>query len=336
MRRRGRRNRSTPPDDAATRQARGVEVATGVVTARHHHRFVVRRDGRDDRAPLTVASRPGDPPLVVGDRVSLSIEEADGAFRLRERLDRRSALERIDPGDPRGEARLTLAANVDLLVLVEPLSRPRPGLVDRLAVAAAAAELDLLVCIHKTDLLHRGDDPDLHAAVTDITLRARAAGAAVVHTACPPGDGDVPLDVADLRAAIGDRVAVLIGPSGAGKSSLACTLVPGLELATGAVRDDDGKGRHTTSASGWFALPGGGALIDTPGVRAFGLGRPDLATLARAFPDVTTLGAGCRFRDCRHAGEPDCAVTAAVAAGQLSENRLTAWQRITAPDPAPG
>lgn len=326
MRRRGRRARTSPGTETGVRTASGPVVATGVVVARHHHEFVVLRDGREDRKPVTVQSHPNDAPLVVGDRVHLGIHQSDGSFRLLERLARRTLLERSDPSDPRGEARLALAANVDVLVLVQPLSRPRPGLVERLAVAAAAAELELLVCVHKSDLL--GSDPELEEAVEDIRRRADATGAVVVHTACPPKDQDT-VDVADLQAAIGRRCAVLVGPSGAGKSSLTNALVPGLELATGAVRGDDGRGRHTTSVAGWFALPDGGALIDTPGVRAFGLQQPDPVTLRRAFPDIAALAAHCRFRDCRHAGEPGCEIAAAVAKSELTEARLDAWLRIT-------
>jgi ribosome biogenesis GTPase len=328
-RRRAEKAKPTRTTAAAPEQV----VGTGCVVARHRTHLVVERAGREDSPPWTVPTRRDDEPVAVGDEVELSLQVEDGTFRLARRLPRRSVIERPDPGDPSRRARLTLAANVDVLVGVQPLSRLRPGLVDRLAVAALAAGIEFVVCLHKIDLLagddHRESLDSLNVAVDAIESRAAAFGVRVVRTSCPP---DGPPDVSALRAAIAGRIAVLVGPSGAGKSSLANALIPDLDLATTAVRAGDGKGRHTTTASHLFRTEDGGALIDTPGVRSFGLERPDRDVLARAFPEIAAAARGCGFRDCRHAEEPGCEVREAVASGRVAAARFASWQRLTQDD----
>ncbi len=317
----------------------GAVVASGVVVARHRDRFDMLRDDRAEQGALGVSLHPNDEPVVVGDRVTLTVDVGSGTYRLLERLERTSVLERADPGDSRGRTRLTLAANIDVLVGVQPLSRLRPGLVDRLAVAAIAAGIDYIVCLHKFDLLERTRDRDDETALADLERdladterRAEAAGAVVVRSHCGVSGDDLPADVTALADAIRGKTAVLVGPSGAGKSSLANALIPGLDLDIGAVRGGDGKGRHTTTRSGLFPMPGGGALIDTPGIRAFGLEAPDQHTLHLAFPEIAAAASDCRFRDCTHTTEPDCAVRAAVEAGAIEASRLASWFSVQRAD----
>ena len=131
----------------------------------------------------------------------------------------------------------------------------------------------------------------------------------------------------------GHHTVALLGPSGAGKSTLVNALVGDEVQRTGAVRSFDQKGRHTTTAAELVALPDGGLLLDTPGLRAVALwtdGDSDGGGLARAFDDITALAEGCWFADCRHDAEPDCAVRDAVEAGRLDPKRLLAWQHLTA------
>jgi ribosome biogenesis GTPase len=131
-----------------------------------------------------------------------------------------------------------------------------------------------------------------------------------------------------LAAHLERRTAVLVGHSGVGKSSLLNALDPDAAQVTAAVRDSDGRGRHTTTAALLRELPGGGRLIDTPGVREFGLGDVRRDELDAAFPDVAAHAASCRFDDCVHGPEPGCAVRAAVGVGELPAGRLAAWRRI--------
>ncbi len=120
---------------------------------------------------------------------------------------------------------------------------------------------------------------------------------------------------------------MLLGASGAGKSTLLNALAGAELMATGDVRDVDGKGRHTTSHRELLVLPTGAAVVDTPGLRGVALGASD-AGLAQAFSDVEELATACRFADCAHVGEPGCAVAASVAAGDLAQARVDSWRRL--------
>jgi ribosome biogenesis GTPase len=131
----------------------------------------------------------------------------------------------------------------------------------------------------------------------------------------------------EVRQAIAGRTAVLLGESGAGKSSLMNALAGEELAASGAVRSVDAKGRHTTARRELFVIPQAGVVIDTPGIRAFGLAA-DESSVSAAFADIEGLAAGCRFSDCRHRTEPGCAVVAAVATGALSGQRLESYHRL--------
>lgn len=275
---------------------------------------VVRHDG----LTVTVATAAGvvavpvlatvDPPPVVGDWVLAG----DAVCAT---LERSSLLRRRDP---MRDVEQAIAANVDTVVIVCGLDRPvKPGRVQRATALARDAGADPLVALTKADL---SDDPDRARA----EVEAGSPGVAVIVTSSATGRG-----IAELRAAGRGRTVVLMGESGAGKSSLANALAREDVAAVGAVRAGDAKGRHTTTARELHVLPSGGVLIDTPGIRAVGLWG-DAGTVAEAFEDVEDLAAGCRFSDCAHAGEPGCAVEAAVVAGRLARPRLDAWHALRA------
>jgi ribosome biogenesis GTPase len=166
---------------------------------------------------------------------------------------------------------------------------------------------------------------DLAADVTEAMAAAEAAAGAVsvLATSSVTGEG---LD--ELRALAGPgRTLVLLGPSGVGKSTIVNHLLGQDVQATGAVRTGDARGRHTTTSRQLVPLPGGGVLLDTPGLRSLPLWNAG-AGVAATFDDVETLAAGCRFRDCGHEGEPGCAVQAAVDDGRLPARRLASWSKL--------
>lgn len=250
-----------------------------------------------------VALRRSLPPLAVGDWVAV----ADGAVEAI--LERSSLLRRGDPDH--GEQ--LLAANVDLVVVVAGLDRPvRDGRLWRAATLAWDAGAVPIVVLTKADLV---DDA---AAVVAETAAANP-GVDVVAVSAARGEG---LEAIESR--MRPATSVLVGESGAGKSTLLNALAGAEVASTGAVRTGDHKGRHTTSARHLQLLPGGGAVIDSPGVRAVGLWAEPEAVDA-AFADVDELAPGCHFRDCAHDAEPGCAVRAAVEAGHLPAERLAAW-----------
>lgn len=240
--------------------------------------------------------------LVTGDWVAI------GDGRPTAVLERRALLARRAAG--RADAMQAIAANVGVVAAVQGLDRPlRIRRLHRALALAWDAGATPVVILAKADL----DDQAAPRA-----LAAEAALGVDVHAvSARTGDG---LDALAALAAP-DRTLVLIGESGAGKSSLVNALTGTEALAVGDVRGGDAKGRHTTTARHLVPLPGGGCLIDTPGVRELGLWSSD-AGVAVTFADITALAAECRFGDCRHDGEPDCAVIRAVEEGRLDRARL--------------
>jgi ribosome biogenesis GTPase len=226
--------------------------------------------------------------------------------------DRWSALTRMDP---HGDRLQVLAANVDIVLVTCPADRPSVERVERETVLAWDAGAQPAVLVTKADL-------DADALVA--TLRDRLVGVDVLPISSKDGVGVD--DVAALLAP--DRTAVVLGPSGAGKSTLINALLGEDRLATAEVRDEDARGRHTTTTRELVALPGGGVVIDTPGLRSLGLGSERDVGMAAAFVDITELAEGCRFRDCRHDAEPGCAVQAAVAAGELDADRFASYTKL--------
>jgi len=254
---------------------------------------------------------------VVGDWVAVLVpKDLDAEAPLIEAvLARTSAISRTDAGKT-SEVQV-LAANIDTVFVVHPIAdAPNPRRIEReLSVAWDSGAVPVVV-LTKEDL---SED----AAAAQAAVEAVAPGTDVLVTNALDGEG-----VEALRSYLtGHRTAVLVGPSGAGKSTLLNALM-GEELQeTREVRVSDGRGRHTTVARQLFPLPGGGLLIDTPGLRAFGFTGSE-AGITAAFPDIDEAAEGCRFRDCTHHDEPGCAVRAAVEAGTIAPERLASYHKL--------
>lgn len=219
----------------------------------------------------------------------------------------------------RGTARGTsqgqpLAANVDVVLICLGLSGALPlRRLERLLALAWESGATPVVVLTKADLC-----PDPDRAVEQV--QPYAPGCAVVTVSAATGD-------VGALAPYASSVLVLLGASGAGKSTVVNALLGGDVMAVGDVRDVDGKGRHTTTHRELLLLPGGGWVIDTPGLRGVALHAADDG-LALAFSDVEDLATACRFADCRHVTEPGCAVLASVVAGDLGQDRVDAWRKL--------
>jgi ribosome biogenesis GTPase len=229
---------------------------------------------------------------------------------IRQVMPRWSELKRRDPERP-GEQ--TLASNIDLVMIVAPADRLSYPRVEReLAVAWDSGALPLVV-LTKIDVA----PPDLGSDLQD-----RLVGVDVIASSVVTSQG-----VDDLLAKLRpDRTAVLLGPSGAGKSSLANALLGADVLATAEVRDADKRGRHTTASRQLLAVPGGGVIIDTPGLRSLGLASD--VGLDAVFPEIEREAAQCRFSDCRHEVEPGCAVQAAITESRLDPGRFASFRKL--------
>lgn len=250
--------------------------------------------------------------LVVGDRVKV-LRERGGAV-VAEVLPRRTTLMRKSPGEERPRV---IAANVDqaVVVLAAKLPEPNPRLLDRLLVACHHAGIRPIVCVNKVDQGLELVEPwigDYQDAGYEIFLTS-------ARTARGMGN---------LKRALAGRTTLFCGPSGVGKSALLNAIHPGYRLQEGSISDATGKGRHTTTTAQLLPLPGGGFVVDTPGVKEFGLWDLKPEELSSCFPELQTLAAQCAFANCSHDREPDCQVRRAVEDGKVSSRRYASYLKL--------
>lgn len=253
---------------------------------------------------------------VVGDWVALAIPEGHDQAIIEAILPRTSAFVRKDPGEQTDEQ--VLIANADIVFVVQSLSGKGINVrrLERELVLAWESGAKPIVVLTKADI---SEDIEYQRKLAEDV----APGVDVIIESAVTGTG---LD--EVRAQIRQGVtAALLGGSGVGKSTLVNRLVGGEQQATAEVRKSDDKGRHTTVAREIVIVPGGGVIIDTPGMRAVALW--DAADgIASAFPDIDALAEQCKFTDCRHETEPGCAVIAAVEAGELPQRRLDSYRTL--------
>ncbi len=215
-----------------------------------------------------------------------------------------------------------VAANIDHIILVlasEP--EPHDNLIDRYLVASEITDIPAVILLNKTDLITDRNRDHIDA----LLARYEALGYQVVRTsAAESGDRPAP----EVEALVKNQTSVFVGQSGVGKSSIIQTLMPDEAIRVGAVSESTGKGVHTTTTARLFHLPIGGDLIDSPGIREFGLWHMTTQEIEYGFREIRDEIGHCKFRNCRHMGDPGCAIDAAAEAGRISPERRRSFHRI--------
>ena len=286
-----------PADTVLARLARVDRSAYDVLTDDGHRRLPA----------LPAPREPLDAPTV-GDRLAVTDTEIHSVLR-RTTLLARGASSGSSTAQP-------LAANVDVVLICAGLTGALPvRRIERLLTLSWESGATPVVVLTKADLCH-----DVEAAVRAVV--PYAPGADVVAVSAATGDVDA------LRGYVTEGTTLaLLGSSGAGKSTLVNALAGAEVMATAEIRQVDGKGRHTTSHRELIVLPNRAVVVDTPGLRGVALYAADEG-LSRAFADLEELASACRFADCGHAGEPGCAITASIEAGDLPQARLDSWRKL--------
>ncbi|HTX92516.1 MAG TPA: ribosome small subunit-dependent GTPase A [Anaerolineales bacterium] len=264
-------------------------------------------------------------PLAVGDMVRF-VDAGDGTGMIVEVLPRRNRLARRDPAPGTHVFEQVIVANVDIILPVFAAANPTPkwAMLDRYLASIESLDLSAMIVITKLDLV-RGPEGRLDEELLEGVEEYRRIGYPVLLTSAFTGEG---LD--ELRQALKGRLSAFVGKSGVGKTALLNALEPGLGLRVGAVgKGQIGKGRHTTTGAEMVPLSFGGDIVDTPGMREFGLHDMGDDDLALFFPEMRPFVGRCRFGlDCRHDEEPGCAVRKAVMAGTISPHRYRSYLRM--------
>lgn len=259
-------------------------------------------------------------PLAVGDEVEIEIEnETENSVIITHIYDRHNYIARQSPSNKRQHH--IIAANLDQSLLIATLRAPKTsaGFIDRFLVSAEAYHIPAIIVFNKTDL-YREKEKNLLKEWTSIYTEA---GYRVIAASMITGEG-----IADIKATLQNKTTLLSGHSGVGKSTFINTIYPELELKTSEVSEWSGKGLHTTTFAEMFDLPGGGKIIDTPGVREFGIIDIAKAELSHYFPEMRSRINDCQFNNCMHLNEPECAVKEAVIEGSIHENRYISYVTI--------
>ncbi len=256
--------------------------------------------------------------IAVGDEVELEQDLPSGAWTIAAIRPRKSRLARREPGSGYGER--VVAANVDQVVVVFAAAKPEPHtrMLDRFLVIAEANDLASRVVVNKVDLV-----PGAETAMTFADYEK--AGYPVHYTSTKTRAG---LDA--LHDSLAGLSSIFSGPSGVGKSSLLNAMFPGLNLRIGEISESVNKGRHTTVGAVMHPLPGGGYVVDSPGLREVGMWHLAADELDKCFPEFRPFLGDCRFGDCSHLVEPACAVRGAVSAATISAARYDSYSRLRA------
>ena len=256
------------------------------------------------------------PPLVTGDHIVW--RAGTKGLGVVVALEERGSL--LSRPDSQGQLK-PVAANVDYIVLVvAPAPIPHANLIDRYLVAAETVGIEPVILLNKTDLL---DDSVTRQAIDDMMTRYEHIGYKVLRASTRSEDG-----LAGLKNLLNEHTSVFVGQSGVGKSSLVNVLLPGVDTQVGALSEATGKGTHTTTAAKLFHFPAGGTLIDSPGIREFGLWHMEPEQVLEGFKDFRPFLGYCKFRDCNHDREPGCAIQEALEKGEIQSERFASYQHI--------
>lgn len=253
-------------------------------------------------------------PVVVGDEVACEADEGD--YVIADILPRRNYV--IRRASNLSKESHIIAANVDQALLMASLRSPETPteFVDRFLVTCEAYKVPVTILLSKLDL----QDAE---AVAEFRAVYEGAGYRVLEVSVREGRG-----VEEVRELLAGRTTLVSGNSGVGKSTLIQAIDPSLDIRTGEISESHHKGRHTTTFSTMYPLAGGGAVIDTPGIKGFGLIDIDEAELWHYFPEMMRVAPACRFYNCTHTHEPGCAVTEAVKAGEIAWPRYESYLKI--------
>lgn len=256
-------------------------------------------------------------PVVVGDTVRCSADET-GAWVITAVGPRRNYV--IRRASNLSKESHIIAANIDRALLVATLAEPEtaPEFIDRFLVTCEAYRIPVTIVLAKADLARR--DPEAVAAFRAVY---EGAGYEVAEVSAREGTG-----LERVKELLRGCTTLVSGNSGVGKSTLIGAVEPGLDVRTGEISESHLKGRHTTTFSAMYPLTGGGDIIDTPGIKGFGLIDIDDAELWHYFPEMLARGAECRFYNCTHTHEPGCAVAAAVRRGEIALSRYESYLKI--------
>ena len=257
-------------------------------------------------------------PVAVGDIVKIA-HASDDAFYIKEIIPRKNYI--IRRASNLSKESHILAANIDQAILVASIFNPETPttFIDRFLATSEAYSIPAIIVFNKSDLW----TPQILEYAEELQNLYEGIGYKVIFTSATTGDG---MEV--LKDITKDKISLLAGNSGVGKSSLINSLVPGLQLRTGDVSDQHHTGTHTTTFSEMIALPYGGEIIDIPGVKGFGMIEFQPMEVSHYFPEIFKISEGCRYGDCRHIGEPGCAVEEAVENGEISPSRFASYLSI--------
>lgn len=314
----GKTSKPEPRRDQPAWEPEGEIFSGTVVSLASAIAWVARADGQIEQCGLpTAIAQDQRSRVAVGDRVKFAARGDD--FLLYEVLPRDTWLARPDPLNPRLQR--VVAANIHTVVQVASVVKPplRPALLDRYLVAIQHGGALPVVCINKVDLLSPDEREQELAPLTPY----RRLGVPVIECSTVDGRG-----IEALRQLLKNKTAAFVGHSGVGKSSLVNALSPATDAATGEVSESRGTGRHTTTRSNLYTLGDGIRLIDTPGIREFGLWNLSPEGLREYFSDFHEPAAACKFSNCSHSHEPRCGVRQAVDDGRLSAARYETYLRI--------